>query len=290
LYAEFKMGDFSKVVMHEDRLTAPLHWKRSRLIFINSLSDMFHRDVSVTFLREMFQTMALTQDHIYIGLTKRLERARAIMGDLNGDIAEPGARPAIGEWPPRNFWLGASIEDSKFIHRADILASIHVHRRILSIEPIIGPVDLRNYLHLCDTALFEKDGQYSKEIADESLLTKAYAAQSAWAFHWVIVGGETGYQARPSHPAWYRMLRDQCAYTGVPFFVKQIGEWSWEPASPNMPADGYLDEAGRHTLFQTAQPGCIPVYRRGRWHTGAALDGMLWRQFPPIERPQASLL
>ncbi|MGZ4414223.1 MAG: DUF5131 family protein [Gaiellaceae bacterium] len=111
------------VVAHADRLGQPTRWRRPRMIFVNSMSDLFHELVPVDFVRRVFDVMTSTERHTFQVLTKRPERALAIADAL--------------EWPP-NVWLGVSIENSRFTYRADVLRQVPAAVRFISAEPLLG--------------------------------------------------------------------------------------------------------------------------------------------------------
>lgn len=106
-----------------ERLNVPLSWREPRMIFVNSMSDLFHKDVPLSFIQDVFQAMAEASHHTFQVLTKRSERLRKIAGDL--------------EWPD-NVWMGVSVEDMRVAHRADDLREIPAAVRFLSCEPLLG--------------------------------------------------------------------------------------------------------------------------------------------------------
>ena len=160
--------------LHHDLVDAPKKWKKPRLVFVNSMSDLFQIDVPVAFIKAVFETMRATPQHTYQILTKRSERLRELAPLL--------------PWPD-NVWMGVSVEDERVRSRIDDLSVVPARIRFLSCEPLIGP------------------------LRDLSLA----------GLHWVIVGGESGPQARPMQRGWVESLREQCAAAGVPFFFKQWG-------------------------------------------------------------------
>lgn len=114
------------LTLHEDALKTPLGWRESRVIFVNSMSDLFHSDVPVDFIRRVFDVMAATPQHTYQLLTKRSKRLAELAPKL--------------EWPA-NVWMGVSIENDKYSFRADHLRHVDgAAVRFLSIEPLIGAV------------------------------------------------------------------------------------------------------------------------------------------------------
>lgn len=157
-----------------ESLGLPLRWGRGRLIFVNSMSDLFHERIPVDYITRVMTVIRSAPQHQFQILTKRVER-----------LAEYAR---VHELPP-NAWFGASVENSAYTWRIDVLRKVSARVRFLSVEPLLGPVgqiDLRG-------------------------------------IHWVIVGGESGHHARPMDAAWVREIREQCVAAGVPFFFKQWG-------------------------------------------------------------------
>jgi len=162
------------VAEHEGALSQPYRWRHPRIVFVNSMSDLFHVKVSLPFVQRVFQVIADTPQHTYQILTKRATRLRKVSHQL--------------DWPA-NLWMGVSVEDSSQLSRVDELRQVPAAVRFLSCEPLLGPL---NALDL--------DG-----------------------IGWVITGGESGPDARPTNPAWVRAIRDTCQLAAVPFFHKQWG-------------------------------------------------------------------
>ena len=183
---------FDKVVCHPGRLDAPLHWKKPRRIFVNSLSDLFHPDVPASFITDCFEVMGACPHHTFQILTKRPERVESVLYGPDGNWFLGG-----NDWYP-NIWLGFSAENQQtFDSRWACFGKwAYALNLFASLEPLLGPI----------TCVFEHD-----------------TAQ----LRWVIVGGESGLGARPMHPDWARSLRDQCTAAGVPFFFKQWGNHCW---------------------------------------------------------------
>ena len=162
-----------RLTLHPDVVTLPLTWRRPRRIFVNSMSDLFHQDVPVEFIREVFQTMVSARWHTFQILTKRAERLAELAPQL--------------PWPS-NVWMGVSVENQDYVWRIDCLRIVPAAVRFLSCEPLLGPLELN----------LER-------------------------IRWVIVGGESGPQARPMKEEWVRSIRDQCQEAQTPFFFKQWG-------------------------------------------------------------------
>jgi protein gp37 len=162
------------VAVHHQTLELPYTWTSPRTVFVNSMSDLFHPQIPVEFIKQVFEVMADTPQHTYQVLTKRSRRLV--------DLAD--ALP----WPP-NVWMGVSVENDRYVFRAEHLRQVDCAVRFLSVEPMLGPVP-------------------SLELEGVS---------------WVIVGGESGPDARPMDAEWARDVRDRCIAVGVPFFFKQWG-------------------------------------------------------------------
>lgn len=173
------------LTVHPDVLDQPFGWGRPRRVFVNSMSDLFHRDVPTGFIDSVWNTMALTPQHTYQVLTKRPKRMAHVLLDPREEPAEP-----TFSLPLPNVWLGTSIESDRYVYRADHLRRTPAAVRFLSLEPLLGPLP-------------------SLDLAG---------------IDWVIVGGESGPGARPMHPDWVRDIRDQCTDLRTAFFFKQWGE------------------------------------------------------------------
>ncbi|MFE1748669.1 DUF5131 family protein [Coleofasciculus sp. H7-2] len=114
-----------KVTLHEHTLELPVHWKKPRTIFVNSMSDLFHRDVSIEFIRKVFEVMQKAHWHRFQILTKRSERLIEISDEL--------------PWMP-NIWMGVSVENQNYIFRIDHLRQSGAKIKFLSLEPLLGPL------------------------------------------------------------------------------------------------------------------------------------------------------
>lgn len=156
------------------RLDQPLRWRRPRMIFVNSMSDLFHEDIPEEFLREVFDVMGAAEQHTFQVLTKRHHRLAALAPTL--------------PWPP-NVWMGVTIENRRFVHRADCLREVPAAVRFISAEPLLGPLERLDLTGI----------------------------------HWLIAGGESGFRHRRVDARWLRELRDRCAAEDVAFFFKQWG-------------------------------------------------------------------
>jgi protein gp37 len=115
-----------QVTLHHDLLDVPLSWKKPRVIFVNSMSDLFHEDIPVEFIEAVFKTIKQCPQHVFQILTKRSERLRSLANHL--------------DWH-QNIWMGVSVENSEVIHRIADLKTVPAHVRFLSCEPLIGPLN-----------------------------------------------------------------------------------------------------------------------------------------------------
>jgi protein gp37 len=117
-------GGFS-LRLQPDQLTLPLRWRSSRMVFVNSMSDLFHEDIPEEFLRAVFATMVQAHWHVFQVLTKRSARLAALASSL--------------PWPA-NVWQGVSVENGRYVHRIKDLQQVPARVRFLSIEPLLGPI------------------------------------------------------------------------------------------------------------------------------------------------------
>lgn len=290
--------DFNKGVQTwEDELLKPLSWKKPRMVFVNSMSDLFHEDVPFEFVDKVFAVMALTPQHTYQVLTKRADRMEEYFkmineeGDMNRwrlasmDVIDiDWASTDFENFPLPNVWLIVSVENQEQLEkRVPHLLRCPAAVRGFSCEPLLGRLDLRNWL-MIETDL---DGN-----------TRGFGY-----INWVIAGGESGPGARPMHPDWVRSLRDQCQAAGVPFFFKQWGEWM--PLIDNSlqsdkDMDAYLlgeypvtgsriqllKKDGTHygKVFLESFYPIHPMGKVGKKAAGRLLDGQEWNEFPEAGR------
>lgn len=254
------------VVLRPDKLKLPLTWRKPKKVFVNSMSDLFHKDVPDEYIAKVFAVMAATPQHTYQLLTKRHGRMRSLVGNDGQTLLEATQDEATAQaiydapWPLPNVWLGVSVEDQQ---RADLripaLLGTQAAVRFLSCEPLLGPLDLARHMPAVDYW----DWRETEE----------------WGIHWVIAGGESGHGARPMHPDWARKLRDQCVEAGVAFHFKQWGEWA--PAGLGIGMARH--NVGSEVLVGDAvdDMGHRQVMRRvGKKAAGRLLDDCAWDQFP----------
>ena len=171
------------LTMHPDRLDVPLRRRKPTTWFVNSMSDLFHPEVTDEFIHRVWSRMAVTPRHTYQILTKRPQRMSTFMATA---VERWGSGPMC---VLSNVWLGTSIETDRYTFRADHLRATPAVVRFLSLEPLLGPLP-------------------SLDLAG---------------IDWVIIGGESGHGARPMDLGWARDLRDRAKDVGAAVFVKQLG-------------------------------------------------------------------
>lgn len=259
-----------------DVLSQPLKWKRPRRIFVNSMSDLFHANVPDDYIWSVFETMACATQHTFQVLTKRPERMRDLLKgrywrNLGTEARAFYARIVKGEhregdipYLP-NVWLGVSVENQKAAdERIPLLVDTPAAVRFLSCEPLLGPVNLGKWLLTpgWTPSYYDLDnihGYPNAEPTNEHI-------------QWVIVGGESGRNARPMNPDWARSLRDQCHAASVPYLFKQWGEWAPGENFPDfIPSSISAIDMGHE------EHG---VWKVGKKAAGRELDGRTWDEYP----------
>jgi protein gp37 len=184
--------DHFKVTLHPDKLDQPYKWKKPRMIFVCSMGDLFHFDVPDDYIEEIVDVIIDNPQHIFQILTKR----------------PSFIWPALFEDVP-NVWLGVTAENQQAAdERIPWLLKTPAAVRFVSVEPMLGPVDLKRINY--------KPGYHRNYLS--------YFNPTAERLDWVICGGETGPGARPMKAKWALDLSWDCAVAGVPFFFKKPGD------------------------------------------------------------------
>jgi len=272
---------FEDVAYHTERLDQPIRWKNPRRIFVNSMSDLFDDDVPDQFIADVFAHMAYARQHTFQLLTKRSARMRTLLTSeafaeqyedaiaLASDVAEGilGRRRDFDQnarlttdirafdpvLPLANVWLGVSVENDEYAgERIPPLLQTPAAVRWISAEPLLGQVNC---------------GMYLSRTNMPGLRLMPGFRDPLPGIDWVVAGGESGPKARPSHPGWFRSLRDQCLAAGVPFFFKQWGEWV---------SVSEVEGKGDHHHFDDG----ATVRRVGKQIAGRQLDGREWNEYP----------
>jgi protein gp37 len=278
-------------------LKDPLSWKKHERIFMNSMSDMFHESVEDWVIDEAFgivlacYVLENRQSHTFMSLTKRPERQRKYFSadpkelikrwseSMDGVVILDDPDVLFSEYvasfdtknlfPLPNYWAGVSVEDQETADkRVPEILQVPASIIFLSMEPLLGPVDLSKWLltHGWAPSYYDPDnihGHPNSEPTNEHI-------------QWIVAGGESGSNARPMHPDWVRSIRDQCQAAGVAFHFKQYGEWA--------PGSNFSDHipSGKSFDFGEGLDDNHSVWRVGKKKAGRLLDGRTWDEFPEV--------
>ncbi len=251
----YPKDDPFRVTFHPNRLEEPMRCKKPKRIFVCSMGDLFHEHVLDKWLHRIWEVMASCPQRTFFVLTKRPQNTKFIGNALP------------------NLWFGVSVEDQKTAdERIPILLQIPAAHRWVSIEPCLGPVDIEPYFPrtICDGCGKEMSVGRIHEILnniEDRFPEKCGTGIETEGLDWVVLGGETGPHARPLHPDWVRLLRDQCQAAGVPFFFKSWGEW--KPYWPN--------EEKPTGKWREWNGGIVSV-RVGHKLSGCKIDGREWKE------------
>jgi protein gp37 len=259
------------VRMAKDHLLDPHRWREPQMIFVNSMSDLFHESLSDEAINQIFDVMQSCPQHVFQVLTKRPQRMLYFckqrvqlcdrMRDQVSDDDTDGEKE-VGKsfrWPLPNVWMGVSCENQQCAdERIPLLLQTPAAVRWLSIEPLIGHIDL-----------IGKDEQGSC----------LHPYENDPRIDWVVVGGESGPGARPMDPQWARYIRDCCVDAKVPFFFKQWGEWA--------PLDQTSAKSSSRRELKRLESG-VEVFKLGKHATGRTLDGREWSEYPSTQQSALS--
>lgn len=297
-----------KVTLRRERLIEPLKWKKPRRVFVCSMGDLFHEDVPFQFIATVFGVMANNSQNIYIVLTKRPQRMKEFFDWLFSNAAKYYARgyrtvpydddrinvlimniaseyginlDFMRQWPLFNVWLGVTAENQQRAdERIPILLQIPAAVRFVSVEPMLGPVDLTKINQGSDSWINALTGDW----IGYHHYGGAKTVKESWPkLDWCIVGGETGPGARPMHPDWVRSLRDQCQASGTKFFFKSWGEWGRRLESGITLNDGLFgyweNDEFQYNAMCSHEEHMVKV---GKKRAGRFLDGRTWDEMPEI--------
>ncbi|GHF33859.1 hypothetical protein GCM10018772_69400 [Streptomyces fumanus] len=297
-----------------DRLGLPLRWRKPRRVFVNSMSDVWHEAVPDEFIAAVWMTMFWTSadgrpghwvgagkhrglpsslpTHTYQILTKRPGRTRSWVrrwGNREQRVAWIEAAAERGwcdhedvrtaPWAPAvlpNVWLGVSVDDQTWAdRRIPALLETPTSVRFLSCKPLLGPVDLKR-------AVISLGSERGHGLT-ASYVTSGHCCQRRLhGIDWVIAGGESGPLARPMHPQWARTLRVQCAWAGVPFFLKQWSAYAPEDHGHDRGRAVLIDTQGRDWdgTPSSAPPDAVRMRRVGKKAAGRLWDNQTHQAIP----------
>jgi protein gp37 len=221
-----------EVFLHEDRLIEPLHWKKPSLVFVNSMSDLFHENIPFEFIIKLFCTIEKSS-HTFQILTKRQDRMLEFFTSTEDKEDQIGF-----DWPLPNVWIGVSCEDQKTANeRIPVLLEIPAEVRFVSLEPLLGSIDLSEFIqtYTCYGCGYRGNNcDHSEDNEDNEITCPECGTEAGEGFgeaendpqytgiDWVIIGAESGCAARPMELDWARSILDQCKNADVPFFMKQL--------------------------------------------------------------------
>jgi protein gp37 len=258
------------------RLGEILHWRKPRRIFVVSMGDLFHEAVPDDFIKAVLGAvrLALLRGHILLFLTKRPERMAKFANYWFGD----GSNFTPYEASTRMGW-GVSVENQKCAdERIPVLLQMPVGAgfRWVSYEPGLGPLTLECYVPIPDDQ--GHCGRCGCLFEAENNAEGIHQCPPGFgpSIDCVVAGGESGPEAWPSHPDWFRAVRDQCQAAAVPFFFKQWGEWI---GGEDAHALGIYDQSVPASRIHKWSDG-THSYRVGRKRAGRLLDGREWNEFP----------
>lgn len=243
--------EFRDIQFHPESFKKLTNIKSGSKVFVCSISDLFHEAVKDIWIDYIFTEFEKYNEFInyYPGekqrsytfqvLTKRPQRALEYLMKKQTN-------------PLSNVWIGVSVEDQEtFDERYPILAKIPAAVRFLSIEPMLGPIDMMDAIY----------GDIEKQLESNDI--KPIVRPD-----WIICGGESGPGSRPMASDWVRTIRDQALMMKIPFFFKQWGEF--------IPKDQIIDW-DKSDLYAK-----MDFIKQGKKHTGNILDGVVYNQFPQV--------
>lgn len=264
-----------------------------RRVFCASLADWLDNEAPIEWLVDLLDLIRRTPNLDWLMLSKRIGNWRKRIGEALNASNSIELREWLALWlrgdAPVNVWLGATVINQAEADR-DVpkLLQVPACVRFLSIEPMLGPVDLTRIS--LGTSRFEPEPDSGWDGVDNIAWTidalKGAKSLNWRGLDWVICGGESGPRARPMHPDWVRSLRDQCAAAGVPLLLKQWGEWA-DAAAASLP-----DRAGELKARVIRMDGSEPtsigpedtdwvfLQRYGKKAAGRLLDGIEHNGFP----------
>ena len=241
-----------------ERLQEPFGWRSPRRVFVCSMSDLFGPGVEFEWVDAAFEVMSACPQHQFMLLTKRAERMYEYFWGKN-------------RWP--NIWGGVTVEIEGMMayKRLSYLIDAKVAHRFVSMEPLLGAVEISEYMrpkYGCNYIDPEDGSCTHPDMPTPECHLGADCPYPYMGLELVIAGGESGIGARPMHPNWVRGVRDQCERMGVPFFFKSWGAWApyEEWMGQDYPVEGVDDGQGDVVLMA----------RVGKRLSGRVLDGRVW--------------
>jgi len=242
-----------KPTFYPNRLDEPIVRDKPSRIFVSDMGDLFGDWVPKEWIKDVLMAVRQCPQHTFLFLTKNPKRYREF------------------EFP-ENAWIGTSVEDQAAAdERISLLLQTMAYVRFVSIEPLLGPINLER---------IEPKGKDAFIHSLSGTISVPFTVlDNRPKLDWVICGGESGPGARPVHPDWIRSLRDQCQAAGVPFFFKSWGDWLPNAQEYNCDPGG-VDYEQRHELV-----GNVAMCRVSKKQSGRQIDGRTWDETPcPTKR------
>jgi len=241
------------VMICRDQLKLPSTIKKPTVWFVTERSDLFHPLVPFGYIQAVLTYAAMAPHHRYMILTKRPERMAEFFQWMNSESTYSV------ETLQDCFWFGVTVWDQASADRSiPILCGLQVAHKFISIEPMLGPV---NILRHCN-----------REAAAHSRFRPVPCVDL------VICGGESGHEARALSPEWVNFLRYQCTDAKIPFFFKQWGEWSHQ-SQADFTSSPFTALSSRNAMYHVWGDG-TRSYRVGKKAAGRLLDGKEHMEFP----------
>jgi protein gp37 len=274
------------LTLHHDKLDEPLRWRKRRAVFVNSMSDLFHDEVPTPFIAAVFAVMSMAEQHIFMVLTKRPQRMQKLLtlpdfwAAVNIARAKRGAASlddcedlATGRTTVDNIWLGVTIENRRFVDRADQLRATPAAIRFISAEPLLGPLVPDS--EWAENAQHERYHYWDAPIDAQRQWADGYRGPglNLDEIDWLIVGGESGpHHGEPEHRtrflvdddgvpredrvAWVRDLLQYCE--DYPWQGERAGETAfffkqWGGKKPK--SGGRLLDGHEHSEFPAPRLG-----------------------------------
>lgn len=283
-----------EIFLDEEMVTAPLRWRKPRMVFVCSMTDLFADFVTDEWISHVFVIMAMAHQHTFQVLTKRADRMQAFLSewsperleDLTSDFGY-SRLDVPEEWPLPNVWLGISAErQQEADERIPLLLQTPAAVRFVSLEPLLGAIDLTRVSfgegdprHKRD-ALAGQAFMYGTGVNGHPDVTiRTQLEKPMTHLDWVITGGESGPNARVTNPGWFGSIRDQCKAAGVALFHKQNGAWSFETRAGTEVILPDLDD-NQCALWGDGATNHIVATRVGKKAAGRLLDGVEHSEFP----------
>ncbi|AZZ92787.1 DUF5131 family protein [Hahella sp. KA22] len=278
-----------QVRFNEQWADLPMRWTKPRMIFVCAHGDLFHESVPDEWILRVWEVMKEAKQHTFQVLTKRADRMHKLLNQLGPPLS--------------NVWLGVSTENQETANnRIPKLLGTPAAVRWISAEPLLGALDLTNMPWRLNGVSGEVVKTMNALTGETTALDPLFNRREQLpSINWVVVGGESGQNARPMHPIWAESLRDQCQRANVPFFFKQWGSWaprskcwnagtdfsSLDPQCRRWPHVIRLGEHGRNTrhLSHCDDKAGREVYMQnvGKKLSGRTLDGRTWDEFPEVK-------